>query len=662
MGDRRHSGSCLKAASGELVCLRNLAPEAREKKPEGAFPSISTFSALIRSIEFPEFGVALQLVRVTPGSELGALEQLRDEDGVIASLNHLGGPAAFWTFGRKEPLPTESWMLGSEDYPTAGESPGGNHARVLVVDVDPTHCQGVMRAIAEGTRCVPDSQPVEIIGRSLELKDATLATLYDYVTLLLRSSLIGGDIVAVNMSVDWGIACDQGAPLSDEVSTASVSFPFFEHVLKRVRQHLVEIQGGSTTRVPAFFAAAGNKRDGDLRWRMAYPAVRPDVIAATFISLPTPSSRKREGVPLASVVDCPAVFDVKPCFGVNEDVLPRELRAGSSFACAWLAGYYAAHATKQSCGHLKAVPTFSKIATLQSSGEVCLLATRTSYWARPAVSILTDSPVIQPRTPLTGLLDQLNGLDADVEFVATGSSAMVDVLLSGVPEKAWRLLSTLDLVLGDVDIVQSAPLKSSKHAELEKLVSDWLRTKPDLGYRGIDLCPLERRLSAPMLAQCVVPASQLLITAAGVVDATGGRRDIEERRLRIHIPGNRRVWDLNPQFLSASMGTSVGILLWINLSLVLQIVSHELGLSHTCSLEPDSTDAVRAALVNQTNDLDAVQEGAGMNMPAGKDRYLRRMNRARSLVKRAENRGIDVSVQSGLIETMRCGWARLVPE
>jgi hypothetical protein len=521
---------------------------------------------------------------------------------------------------------------------------------VLVIDVEPSHCQKVMRAVAEGARSVPSAPTVEIIGRSLGEDNATLATLYEYMTLLLQGASIGGNILAVNMSVDWGVACDHGQPLANEISTVSVSFPFFEHVLARVRRHLTESSGRAVTRIPAFFAAAGNQRGGVTRWRMAYPAVRPDVLAATFVA-PLPAAPANDGARLAPHVDCPAVFDVKPCFGVNRDSLPEDLRNGSSFACAWLAGHYAALATKDSDGQLQAASLFSKTATLQSSGTVCSVVTATRYWARPSVSVFTGSRTIRSHNSLAEMLTQLNQLDVDVEFVVTGSVAMADVVLSKAG-RDWDALRDVSRVLGDIDVIQSAPLPPDKQANAAQLVSEWLASGPGVPGARLDLCLLEQRVSAPMLAQRIVPASQLLITAAGVVDATGGQRDIEGRRLRIHIPDSRRVWDLNPQFLSASAGMALGILVWIDLSLVLQIVSHALGLDSRCPLEQESVNAARAALTATANDLDAQQRTFGMNPGAGEERLGRRMERAHMLLRAAKRCQLNVSVQQELVRLL----------
>jgi hypothetical protein len=654
VGDVNGANTCLKAASGELVCLRRIDKEKREvaRTEETTHPSNGPLSALFESREFPEFDFALQLIKVTPGSELGAMDRLRAEQDVIAvTLNYIGEATAPLKLRKPAPRRNEWWMLSDKQEPSASPHPAGRHLRVLVIDVEPSHCQRVMKAVAVGARAVQNAAPIEIIGRSLDRDGASLATLHEYVTLLLHAASIGGCIVAINMSVDWGVACDHGAPLANEVSTVSVSFPFFEHILARVHRYIRGRNASTFAHTPAFFAAAGNQRGGTTRWRMAYPAVLPNVFAATFVS-PVANDLVQDEALLSPRVDCPAVFDVKPCFGVNTHDLPEDLREGSSFACAWLAGYYAALASSDSDGVLTAAPMFSKTALLQNGGSVLPLTTSPLYWARPSVSIFKKSQVsTRPSTSLASMLAAMNKLDADVEFVVTGSMAMVDVLLSRA-SRDWTALQGVSRAFGDIDVVQSAPLPPDKQVRASQMVLDWLEREPRVRDGRLDLCLLERRLSAPMLAQCIVPASQVLITAGGVVDATGGQKEIAKRQLSIQIPDSRRVWDLNPQFLSEAAGMALGILIWIDLSLVMQIASHALGLNCEAPLDYRSANSVRAALAATASDIDAQQRAFGGDPAVGEARLSRRIARAHMLLRTAKHYRLEVSSQIELVRLL----------
>lgn len=211
------------------------------------------------------------------------------------------------------------------------------------------------------------------------------------------------------------------------------------------------------------------------------------------------------------------------------------------------------------------------------------------------------------------------------------------------------------LAAGDLDLIHSAPLTDELQAKVAQVVAKWspsLLSNRSACMRA-DLCPLERKMATPMLAQCVIPAGQLLLTEGGIVDAAGGMMDIHRRQLRIFMPGDPRIWDWNPQYLSASVGMAVGILIWINLSLVMQIVSYLSIADGRSVLQPDDVNAVRAVVNTLADTPDSQRSMFGPSPLTGHESLTRRFTRTYSLLGMAQRMNIDCGVQDELVQTIQ---------
>jgi hypothetical protein len=350
--------SCLKYVEGEVLCLRSA---SLSKEDDGPRSSRSP-----RPVEALPFGTEVVLERyfTAPGEELATLQQLTapNESGVLAtSLNYVGTTTAspsIKTAGSRAPASkAPKWHFldtgGHEASVAAGELPallasGGIEAIVAVVDPAPDHCLEVMRAVAAGL----NHRSLAVLGAHLPRDEGNFHDLYTISALLLSTLTLPFEILAINLSADYGQVClGEGKPGGaqsppDEISTAAYSFPFFESVLEIVlrdvngptRSFTTEpFKDGSRT-IPAVFAAAGNRATrGGVRWRLGYPAVRPETIAVTYVTKTAPNSYA-----LSDCADAPAAYDLKPCLALDVQGLDAAVPVtGTSFACAWLAGHYA---------------------------------------------------------------------------------------------------------------------------------------------------------------------------------------------------------------------------------------------------------------------------------------------------------------------------------
>ena len=159
MGNVNDQNTCLKATRGELLCLRNIDKEKREVPVSEAptDPSHSPLAALLESTDFPDFGFALQLIKVTPGSELGAMDRLRAEADVIAvSLNYIGESAGLLRFRKPEPRRNE-WRMLSDDpafpgEPVIADDDRSHIAAALWVEKMHQHRVTLLRGVLEAAR------------------------------------------------------------------------------------------------------------------------------------------------------------------------------------------------------------------------------------------------------------------------------------------------------------------------------------------------------------------------------------------------------------------------------------------------------------------------------------------------------------------------------
>lgn len=638
-------GACIKYVPGEIVSLRSR-PVVSDASPNVAVASRGRDAALLDNAEFYLGKITLQLHAVVPGTEiwqLGAMQRADPE--AIFSLNFLGNSAG-WLFGRdlKQSAASNSGRLfhdGTDGTVKEGWFAGYSTGCLLVVDISKDHCSEVMLAAAQGIRSITaDGGQLSILGVYLTKSGRSLATVHEYMMLLLTAVETAPlPVIAVNMSVDFGQACGQSDAHVQGASTVSLSFPIFERALAEARA-----AASRTELVPAFFAAAGNQlRGGKPGWRLAYPAVRSEVIAVTS------AGPCAGGMQLSVNVDYPAVHEFKPCFAVSEEDVGRggvKQPGTTSMASGWAAGRYSALAIENDSAELRAAPPLAKVAQLQAWSRREFLLGGQNFWGRPGVHPMPGMKKLVQRGTLELLLQRLNQKFPGNEFFITGSLAALAALLKQYSDLEWAALRSVSVACGDVDLVSAVPLQSEDAVQCRKFAAEWLATW-SLFDHSVDLAHRDASVALPTLSQAIIPAAQLAVTQDGIVDGHGGLKDIGDRKLRILVP-EEAVWDTNPAYRAGAAGCALGILVWINTSLVLDVASAQLRKAVGANSLPGE---LMGNVFFDTADLPALEAKIAMNdvtpvspsILAVRQRKLRpRLERTFALSRFAESFGLNV--------------------
>jgi len=629
-----------------------------------------------------EGDLTLELHVTLPGEEAMLLSTLaRRKDVVAAGQNLVGAgqdvapepppapPVRRWLVGGSGP----DGAIGALDEPRLeAELRPDRHGTptVVVVDVEPGHCVRVMESVLAGYRsrksiATSPARPAPectVIGLTLETADSTFATLHRYSELLLTVGEIHRDVLSVNLSVDFGCAVLGGGVTggvghqSPLLQIVSYSLPFFEAALRiatrtleaesaRLRATTYRRAFGSGGRVssaelprgvrPAVFAPAGNSASARRRCRMAYPALRPEVVAATVVS-----ARSGGDWAVAPCADLPAVYDIKPCVGVDERDLPHT--SGTSHACAFLAGAFAGHVARlpewpdrdESSNDFNP-PSVAFAGSLAKTASVLTLAET----ARPAgvpsapptaVAVLGRDVRAPRSTFLDGILRELDDIDGDAEFAITGSTAAVAL---AVPGGSSATLRSIFSALGDLDLLHSGRTSEEIQSKAIAVARRWVEREVGRGSKrggplSVELHPLQERVSANALLQCVVPASAVFLTTEGVVDALGGSREIEDGVLTTSILRDRMAWRFNPSFQLGSNGVATGLLIWASHVLLLTLARRAFGF-------PAGVQADRACLETARTLVRESDDELLLGMaPDLDDGVFRRLDRARGLLAR----------------------------
>jgi hypothetical protein len=497
----------------------------------------------------------IERVSVPYGLEMRYVQLFSRQEDTSASLNYVGLPAATDT-PRSHRTDSAKWMNWSKDYQIVSDDIpriNSDQPTIVALDLNIDHCASVLATAAAASNAYRISKAPTLIGLYRPSR-ATIFGLYEYLALAAELLKLPVCPDAVIMSVDFGVAClDPSAiggmnPLDGASSLSCYSFPIFEEAILCIQSQL-ELKPGHTKSASsrstcAIFAAGGN-RDNDvgLRQRLAYPALRPNVIAVTHI---VRSDRADIFYP-SETSDLPLVHDLKPVFGLEPELATKfgAPVAGTSFAAPWCAAWYAALRTNAGDSHpiqaLLATP-LARMATLQGlCRQVSISGTLDGERQRSVPGLLLPSGPSSTFPEITNsegilrtvsdALAQLNEKFGDFELAITGSCAafLTDIQYNN---------STAVPVPTDVDVVYFGrdTLSEDNRNKIVELIRQSVGNIFGMRDIEVELVCAEGRIAPFSLFQCIIPASSILITSGGVLDTWRGQEDIESGSIRVIEP------------------------------------------------------------------------------------------------------------------------------
>ncbi|QFP75037.1 hypothetical protein [Deinococcus sp. AJ005] len=587
---------CLKFAPGTVLSLeRHLLPPPEllpiEARHTGTSPSIGLHDPAW-TLYSPATRLALRVYFTAPGSELALATWLNARSNVVVtSLNFTGtiqqsvgdeGGDRDWNapVGPICAMRLDVDVRGDRAWRKAVAMSGIVHSLsvddvtprpvVVVIDLGQKHCKDVMIAVADAfvdERVGDEAGELSVLGYYLEgyRGSPTTIDLWSFCALGLAVCDANARVSAVNFSLDMGWWCGDRSGMPSPLGSIVQSFPIFESILEEMDASRVRRGDGH----PMLFAAAGNRQgnDGNLQdrqWRLAYPAVLPQVVAVTQL---------QSGV-LSNYMDWPAVGPLKPCFGEEmRTETPAQFIRGSSFASPALAGRWVVLETRHSAHHL---PRFAKLAQLVQCAPDFVELTAESPrmygepWVTPSVRRLVAQAVsVRNGSGLRGLVEALNSVSSEHEFLLTGSAAFIDAYMQR--NSNLDLKAALDLI-GDLDFLYTG-------SDLKPHVYDLIRSTADAWSikRAFFISPklrinvhaLRSWAGSLHLLQCVVPEASMFVTAGGSIRSWSvlPAKDSGRSEIRLFAPPDK-VWEWNPQFRSGAAGMAHGLLVWLNLNLL----------------------------------------------------------------------------------------------
>ncbi len=568
----------------------------------------------------------LELFAANRGEELRFLEYLRSQSGVLAaSMNYIG-----FSLGERfieDDPPELSYQPGMgverdlrcllsvegeagvrvyeyDDLVAAVKKADPRHL-IAVIDVQPEHCRQVIEMIAEGyergkSHNPPHWAPSATVGLTSSIDQSTMTDLFGFSDRLLLLAKLAGpshqvdtQVLAINMSVDFAQVIRGYAALSPadiESPDAVFSFPFFEKVLGTVIADLtsgetIDRQTGELRRTsPALFAAAGNraKPGGSIRVRLGYPATRPETMAATFVANEAGNGQDSNPV---DWVDIPATTGLKPCFAIDVTTMKPSLREGSSFASAWLTGYYAALAGGGSVGHLGLL---SKVAWLMGWTDRRRLPSGRRRLPCFVSVVGEEQPGSRNQSDMDELIAELEQ-KFRADFCLHGSSAAIGEWLRLNQRRLADVSPWVHKDIGDVDLLYSGAIRKEDEStadnaveDVKKFVREWFKNRLGRNWvrdrkRPIELHHYEGYVSAAERLRSVTPVNKLYITRGGVIDTWGGLEDLQRRQIRFFPLTHPDFWARNSLFSSGADSLGLNILQWIGVTALLQLVSRAIG-------------------------------------------------------------------------------------
>lgn len=694
--------SALRFVPGQVVVLST---SSLQDQFEEAY--LSAFGELSASQEYSLNSGArfLAVFSVSNGEELRFIEYVRVQPGVIAaSLNYIGlGLGDRYIDDEAPPelsyqpgvtltrdfqcliLRDNPFDFGDSDDDDPGEEQGlaifdanGSHALVselerrrhlhliAAIDVSPEHCRRVMRTIAQGvTQGLSNLRPgtargresldhATIIGLTSNIDHSEITDLFGFSDRLLFLAQLATpetadlSVACINMSVDFSQVISGYSTLdaaSAESPDTIFSIPFFERILATVVAD-VSRHDGEETRCPALFAAAGNRmtEGGPIRVRLGYPATRPEVIAATLVRS---DAEIPDVVTPLPWVDVPASSSIKPCFAINAEEMAITATDGSSFASAWLAGYYVGQVNPNDDPRC-----------LGSLSKVAWLLTRTERRRLPAGRrrLPCFAALIRDRKSASRLPGEVDGLIEDIgerfhaDIALHGSTATVAEWLRLNNRRFEELESWISKDLGDVDFLFSGRIANGSTDDVKVLVRDWFKMRLGRSWitdskRQVQIHPYEALANATERLRCVTPAHKLYITHGGVIDTWGGLEDLARREISFLPMTHPDFWLRNKYFSSGADCLGLNILHWLSTIVLLQLVSCAAG------IPGPTADRNSASLVCEILDSADGEAAAGFlfggKADDSRERVDRRFDRVEALMGSCGRRNItDASIDA----------------
>jgi hypothetical protein len=612
--------TCLKYQPGMVISLERhtTMPSAHQI----GTPSSGTFNPTSLAIPgkmifSPKGQLALRAYFVPPGSEMQLMTELAGLPNVLAtSLNFRGrlqtqqpndgDTTAFTAVGNQLLMRYVTVnQQGEVDDSQAVEAlaPNGviqspniatpiddGHKIVVVIDLKMDHCQKMIDSVISGFKREQEQgkQGLTVLAYYRAQSHQTEVDLWSSCCLSLAMCDLAVPVAAVNYSIDLGEFCNADASPAPH-GMMVYSFPLFETLLNEIDSAFHQRKQA----LPMLFAAAGNKSpDVDHpRWRMAYPAVLPQVVAVTQL-LANPDRLAQ---------DLPAVGSLKPCFAEQQ---MDENRDGTSYACAILAGRWAAleHLVPdfKNCGRFEKLAHLMRWSTLTHLGPNGPMGSPerrelpNAPWVDFPIRRLQSSLARHHDQKLDSdfyrvqrLLQHLNQKYPTREFLFTGSGAFLHWCMSSTPlppgTKGYHHTDFLEefdqKMIDDLDFVYSGPqLSQIEHSTVRETILVGLQMASNMGNTGISwlekivLQPLERWTGGIQSLQCVIPAASVFITASGPIATWHDPKTSRTLYLDFYTPPEE-VWEWNPQFRVGSAGLGLGTLVWIK-QLLLAFVVH----------------------------------------------------------------------------------------
>lgn len=584
MADHITAEVCLRTIPGEILVLR----KQSHSQDNMADRSLVELGVVVDSFALEESSDGgpyrqLQLIRTLPGLELRTLDLLRTNRNVQSvSLNYTGHIAQLgfgdeWSSenGLKWAKLTPDLKL---DQVCAAEDFAGKSV-ILSVDVRPEHAITVLESALRA--CEVRNVPIEFAAICCTAR-ADLIGLYEYLKAFAKIQTLACKELAIILPVDFGRVClhsDGGGktnPLHGRAAVTAYSIPLFEQVMRICLRACAKkmVRSHKGYRLPAVFAAAGNREQtgGSLRWRLAYPALRPECVAVTHCD----STNGRFSP--SSTSDFPIVHDTKPVFAVDESAAQRTQAAtqGTSFAAPWLAGRLMSHNSDRNI--LQLAGPLARQAMLMARYPSIKLHGTVDGFECVGPALLIDEPKDDVQEASLGLtarlktvLAEINDEFDDAEFAITGSAA---ALARSQDIAKWDD-DKFAASPGDIDVVYSSE-NSLSQERLEK-AEKWIRSKLHGVVNGemlrIDIHDVDGRVAPLSLCQCIVPAAAMFLTQEGWIDVWGGVNDIRDRCIRILLPEHGPLNQLHPQSMAERHAKLPSLLVALNAALRLNAQS-----------------------------------------------------------------------------------------
>ena len=461
------------------------------------------------------------------------------------------------------------------------------------IDVTQNHCIDVMRSILNGLiqrlSIESSSNRFSIVGLTANLDNSDITDLFGFSDRLLQladfSHKVSTPLIAINLSVDFSQII-RGYTITDAASAESpntvYSFPFFEKTLSKV---INDARLGRIKNLhPALFVAAGNRLESNAlpRVRLGYPAVRPEAMATTFVTV---DLQNHLADPVDSV-DIPATTGLKPCFGVDIQQWRPHRVNGSSFASAWLAGYYAGLVHNQN--DVLKMGMFSKLAWLMQHTERYELPKGAGRLPCHAAVIRQSRNQPYLSTHVDLLINELRN-EFNADFCLHGSTAAVTEWLRLNGKDISDLAPWINKDLGDIDLLFAGRITAPKDKvvtiqDIKKFVHDWIKTHLNRSWvmdrkRLVQIHSYEGTVNKTSRLRSVTPVNHLYVTQGGVIDTWGGLQDLQQGHIRFLPMTHGAFWERNNRYGSGSDSLGLNILHWLSIISLLRLVSYSVGIS-----------------------------------------------------------------------------------